>query len=66
MEETKGGDGADMFKPFPLLEGVPIEENPLTLRAVLIGIILGSLVNASNVYLGEQTPLPDCWHTPSN
>lgn len=42
----------DIFKPFPLLEGVPLEENPLTVRAVVIGIVLGSLVNASNVYLG--------------
>lgn len=45
----------DIFKPFPLLKGVALEENPLTIRAVLIGIILGSLVNASNVYLGLKT-----------
>jgi hypothetical protein len=50
-------DDHDIFKPFPLLEGVPHEENPLTFRAVLIGVVLGSLVNASNVYLGKYLPM---------
>lgn len=43
----------DIFKPLPPLEGVPAEPHPLTMRAVLVGVVLGSLVNASNVYLGE-------------
>jgi hypothetical protein len=47
----------DVFKPFPLLEGVPAEPNPLTFRAVFTGILLGSLVNASNVYLGKKRHL---------
>lgn len=42
----------DLYKPLPRLVGVPDEDNPLTVRAVVVGIILGSLVNASNVYLG--------------
>lgn len=42
----------DLFSSFPPLKGVEDEPNPLTVRAVLIGILLGSLVNASNVYLG--------------
>ncbi len=42
----------DLFVPFPPLKGVAPEASPLTVRAVLIGIILGSLCNASNVYLG--------------
>jgi hypothetical protein len=42
----------DLFVSLPPLKGVPPEENPLTVRAVLVGIILGSLCNASNVYLG--------------
>lgn len=42
----------DLFSPLPPLEGVAEEPMPLTVRAVLIGIVLGSLVNASNVYLG--------------
>ncbi|KAK8136995.1 OPT oligopeptide transporter protein-domain-containing protein [Apiospora sp. TS-2023a] len=45
----------DLYKPLPRLVGVPEEENPLTVRAVVVGIILGSLVNASNVYLGLKT-----------
>ncbi|PKS11079.1 hypothetical protein jhhlp_002840 [Lomentospora prolificans] len=45
----------DIFKPFPPQEGIPHEENPLTVRAVTVGILLGSLVNASNVYLGLKT-----------
>lgn len=51
----------DIFKPLPPLVGVPAEPNPLTARAVLVGLLLGSLVNASNVYLGEcrpDTPMP--------
>lgn len=43
----------DLFVSLPPLKGVPPEENPLTVRAVLVGIILGSLCNASNVYLGS-------------
>lgn len=46
---------SDLFTNFPPLKGVPVEENPLTARAVLVGILLGSLVNASNVYLGLKT-----------
>ncbi|ODA83239.1 hypothetical protein RJ55_01751 [Drechmeria coniospora] len=45
----------DLFVSFPDLKGVEPESNPLTARAVITGIILGSLVNASNVYLGLKT-----------
>lgn len=44
----------DTFVPFPPLKGVAEEPQPLTVRAVVVGIILGSLVNASNVYLGAN------------
>lgn len=44
----------DLFVPFPPLKGVAPEASPLTVRAVLVGIILGSLCNASNVYLGTS------------
>lgn len=49
-------DITDTFIPFPPLKGVPEEPKPLTVRAVVVGIILGSLVNASNVYLGANRP----------
>ena len=42
----------DLFSPLPPLKGVPEERMPLTGRALVIGILLGSLVNCSNVYLG--------------
>lgn len=42
----------DLFTSFPTLKGIEHEPSPLTARAVIIGIVLGSLVNASNVYLG--------------
>jgi hypothetical protein len=51
------GEGTDTwvdpYLPFPVMHGLPVEDNPLTLRAIIVGICLGSLVNASNVYLGE-------------
>lgn len=55
--DTTDEDGTitDLFTSFPALKGVPEEPNPLTARAVLVGILLGSLVNASNVYLGLKT-----------
>ena len=58
-ESTTQDDEAeqDLFKPFPPLLEVADEPNPLTLRACLVGIVLGLLVNASNVYLGALPPL---------
>ncbi|KAI9901043.1 hypothetical protein N3K66_002860 [Trichothecium roseum] len=55
--ETSEGDPpiTDLFTSFPPLKGVEPEKNPLTARAVIVGILLGSLVNASNVYLGLKT-----------
>ncbi|KFA66446.1 hypothetical protein S40285_08527 [Stachybotrys chlorohalonatus IBT 40285] len=45
----------DLFVSFPPIKGVLPEDRILTVRAVLIGMVLGSLVNASNVYLGLRT-----------
>jgi hypothetical protein len=55
-EEEDSEDEAitDLFTSFPTPKGVEPEPNPLTVRAVLTGIVLGSLVNASNVYLGKR------------
>ncbi|RPA85009.1 OPT superfamily oligopeptide transporter [Ascobolus immersus RN42] len=53
--ETDESEDSEMdpFVPFPDME---IEEgNPLTVRAVVIGCLLGGLVNASNTYLGLKT-----------
>ena len=50
----------DTFKPFPEIESVDLEKQPLTIRAVIVGVILGSVVNASNLYLGARLihPVP--------
>lgn len=56
-EEEEEGAITDLFTSFPAIKGVEPEPNPLTVRAVLTGIVLGSLVNASNVYLGKQRVL---------
>ncbi|KAG8631230.1 hypothetical protein KVT40_000370 [Elsinoe batatas] len=46
----------DLYVPFPMEKlGLEPEENILTIRALLVGIVLGSLVNCSNVYLGLKT-----------
>jgi hypothetical protein len=43
----------DLYKPFPINDDIAIEENILTVRAVVVGVVLGCLVNASNLYLGN-------------
>lgn len=54
-EDSEDEAITDLFSSFPTPKGVEPEPNPLTIRAVLTGIVLGSLVNASNVYLGLKT-----------
>lgn len=41
--------------PFPPLKGVPEEEQQLTVRALVVGVLLGAVVSASNIYLGLKT-----------
>ncbi|KAK3987658.1 putative transporter [Cladorrhinum sp. PSN332] len=45
----------DLYRPLLMPDGIPHEENPLTIRAVVVGCLLGSLVAASNLYLGLKT-----------
>ncbi|KAI1102945.1 oligopeptide transporter [Jackrogersella minutella] len=45
----------DLYVPLKMEGRIVDDHNPLTIRAVLVGIILGSLVNASNLYLGLKT-----------
>lgn len=47
----------DLFVSFPPSKGIEPEENILTVRAVVTGMVLGSLVNASNVYLGMHVSM---------
>ncbi|KAF9239494.1 hypothetical protein BU15DRAFT_61998 [Melanogaster broomeanus] len=41
--------------PFPEVPGTPVEEQQLTVRAVLVGCALGGIIAASNIYLGLKT-----------
>ncbi|KAK3299739.1 OPT oligopeptide transporter protein-domain-containing protein [Chaetomium fimeti] len=45
----------DLFRPLIMDASIPDEDNPLTIRAVVVGCLLGSLVCASNLYLGLKT-----------
>ena len=51
-EELIEEETPDLYKPFPIDETIPFEEHILTIRAVVVGVVLGCLVNASNLYLG--------------
>lgn len=55
--ENENEAETDPFVPFPVDPNAPIETHNriLTVRAVVVGCILGGLVNASNVYLGLKT-----------
>lgn len=46
---VKSGD------PIPIPDGLPQEGNQFTFRAVAVGCLLGSIVQASNMYLGLKT-----------
>lgn len=46
----------DLYRPLIMDATIAPEENPLTIRAVVVGCVLGSLVCASNLYLGEFWP----------
>lgn len=41
--------------PFPALPGEELETQQFTVRAVLVGCILGAVISASNIYLGLKT-----------
>lgn len=57
-EKVYGEEASDVLDnlfPFPPLKGVPDEEQQLSIRALVIGICLGAIVSASNIYLGLKT-----------
>lgn len=45
----------DVRNPFPIDPDMPEETHQLTLRALLVGALLGCVVGASNIYLGLKT-----------
>lgn len=59
-EDEKNSDAdelevLDNLFPFPPLKGIPDEEQQFSVRALVIGICLGAVVSASNIYLGLKT-----------
>ena len=55
-DELLQDEELDLFKPFPIDESHPVEDHILTIRSLVTGIVLGALVNASNLYLGRCIP----------
>lgn len=54
-DEEEEVEMLDNLFPFPPLKGIPDEEQQLSVRALVIGIMLGAVVSASNIYLGLKT-----------
>ncbi|QRV76781.1 OPT oligopeptide transporter protein [Ceratobasidium sp. AG-Ba] len=50
-----GDDKLDPHEPFPIDPMYEEEEYQLTLRALVVGWVLGAVVGASNIYLGLKT-----------
>ncbi|KAI1306651.1 OPT oligopeptide transporter protein-domain-containing protein [Xylaria venustula] len=55
VDEKEIEEDLDLYVPLKMDPNIPHEANPLTIRAVVVGILLGALVNASNLYLGLKT-----------
>jgi len=53
--EEEENEILDNLFPFPPLKGIPDEEQQLSIRALVVGIVLGAVVSASNIYLGLKT-----------
>lgn len=51
-ELVSGGRFINTDDPFPIDPDSPVEERQLTIRALLVGCLLGAVISASNVYLG--------------
>jgi hypothetical protein len=53
IQESDPSSDIDPFVPF---DNLPSEQNGiLTIRAVVVGLLCGGLVNASNIYLGLKS-----------
>lgn len=56
LPEVRDGAEADAADPFLAFDDLPDEDrNILTFRAILVGLLCGGLVNASNIYLGLKS-----------
>lgn len=57
VDEAEEDKIIDPFVPFPIDPDAPEERKILRIRSIVLGLICGCLVNASNVYLGMRLPL---------
>jgi hypothetical protein len=59
LPEVRDGaeaEAAEAADPFLAFDDLPDEDrNILTFRAILVGLLCGGLVNASNIYLGLKS-----------
>jgi hypothetical protein len=56
LPEVQDGIESGAADPFLSFDDLPDEDrNILTFRAILIGLLCGGLVNASNIYLGLKS-----------
>lgn len=56
MPEVRDGVDTEAADPFVSFDDLPDEDrNILTFRAILVGLLCGGLVNASNIYLGLKS-----------
>ncbi|KFY67734.1 hypothetical protein V496_01434 [Pseudogymnoascus sp. VKM F-4515 (FW-2607)] len=56
LPEVRDGAEAEAADPFLSFDDLPDEDrNILTFRAILVGLLCGGLVNASNIYLGLKS-----------
>ncbi|KAH8087157.1 oligopeptide transporter [Cristinia sonorae] len=55
LVEDDDGVVNDVTKPFPIDPDAIEETHQLTVRALLVGAVLGAVVGASNIYLGLKT-----------
>jgi len=56
LNEVAGDQKTAETDPFSPFDDLPDEKrNILTLRAIVVGLLCGGLVNASNIYLGLKS-----------
>lgn len=56
LPEVRDGAETEAADPFLAFDDLPDEDrNILTFRAILVGLLCGGLVNASNIYLGLKS-----------
>ena len=55
IEREEAEEELDLYVPLVMDPSIPREDHILTARAIIVGCVLGCLVNASNLYLGKTS-----------